>query len=172
MRRTRQRQRKKNKENKHMFNVIAWFKKTKKNNAGTIMNKIFLLLICLATQRLHAAQINIPHTEIQSLSQQITALYDAVVIAPQHHKILYEDETIRMLLTETKPGEKEPAHMHYWPRLLIIFQGAEFEIEYADGKKEREYFDKGNYQLPADTQPTSYKNCGNTTFKALSIEYK
>lgn len=98
--------------------------------------------------------------------------YDGVLVAPEWHKVLFENDEMRVLWGETKPGEKEKLHMHYCPSLMIILSGAEFEIEYADGTKEIGHWGVGKYDLPPDEQPASYTNIGNTSFIAIRIEYK
>lgn len=45
---------------------------------------------------------------------------DAVLAAPQHHQVLYEDETIRVLSVSIPPGVQEPLHHHRWPAVFVI----------------------------------------------------
>lgn len=98
--------------------------------------------------------------------------FEAVLVASQWHKVLYEDATVRILFGETKPGEREPMHMHSYRRTMIIISGAEFEIEYFDGTKEFGSWDAGLYELPPDEQPAAYTNVGTTIFRTLILEYK
>jgi hypothetical protein len=37
---------------------------------------------------------------------------DAVAAAPQHHRVLYEDELIRVVSVSIDPGMQEPLHHH------------------------------------------------------------
>ena len=40
---------------------------------------------------------------------------DAVVAAPEHHRVLLENASIRVLETKIAPGEIVPLHTHQWP---------------------------------------------------------
>jgi predicted metal-dependent enzyme (double-stranded beta helix superfamily) len=45
---------------------------------------------------------------------------DAVVAAPAHHRVLFEDDMIRVLSVSIGPGETEPPHHHRWPSVFVI----------------------------------------------------
>ena len=45
---------------------------------------------------------------------------DALVAAPGNHRVLYEDELIRVVSVSIAPGETEPAHHHRWPSVFVI----------------------------------------------------
>ena len=45
---------------------------------------------------------------------------DALSAAPANHKVLYEDDVIRVVSVSVKPGETEPAHHHRWPSVFVI----------------------------------------------------
>ncbi len=45
---------------------------------------------------------------------------DAVNAAPKNHKVLYEDDKVRILEVTVEPGEKENMHYHRWPSALIV----------------------------------------------------
>lgn len=45
---------------------------------------------------------------------------DAMVAAPRHHRLLYEDDNIRVLSVSIEPGETEPVHHHRWPSVFVI----------------------------------------------------
>ena len=44
---------------------------------------------------------------------------DAVAASPQNHRVLYEDENIRILEVTTQPGTKNNMHDHKWPSVFI-----------------------------------------------------
>lgn len=59
---------------------------------------------------------------------------DAVIAAPENHKILLENDQVRVLEVFLAPGEKEPLHHHKWPSVLYIQEAGDF-IDYdQDGK--------------------------------------
>ena len=45
---------------------------------------------------------------------------DAVIAAPRHHKILFENEAVRILETRIASGDVTPAHTHQWPAALYV----------------------------------------------------
>jgi len=51
---------------------------------------------------------------------------DAVVAAPRNHKILLENENVRVLQVTLKPGELEPLHYHQWHSVLYIQSAGDF----------------------------------------------
>ena len=83
--------------------------------------------------------------ETSTLSQQLVK-YDpnspsswpdsleAVVAAPNNHKVLLENERVRVLEVIVRPGEREPVHMHRWPSVLYLDKGADFRDFDGEGK--------------------------------------
>jgi predicted metal-dependent enzyme (double-stranded beta helix superfamily) len=47
---------------------------------------------------------------------------DAVVAAPRHHKVIYENERLRVLEVTLEPGDEEPVHHHRWPSVFVFDQ--------------------------------------------------
>lgn len=45
---------------------------------------------------------------------------EAVTAAPKNHKVVFENERLRVLDVTVAPGENEPLHMHRMPSLLYI----------------------------------------------------
>lgn len=45
---------------------------------------------------------------------------DAVVAAPQNHKVLFESDTLRVLEVTLHSGEEEPTHHHRWPSVFVL----------------------------------------------------
>jgi hypothetical protein len=43
---------------------------------------------------------------------------DAVVAAPKFHRVLFENERVRVLEVTVGPHESEPVHTHRWPSVL------------------------------------------------------
>ena len=48
------------------------------------------------------------------------ARLDAVATAPGNHRVLYEDDMIRVVSVSVAPGETEPVHHHRWPSVFVI----------------------------------------------------
>ena len=47
---------------------------------------------------------------------------DAVVAAPKHHRVVYENESLRVLEVTLEPDDEEPVHHHRWPSVFVFDQ--------------------------------------------------
>jgi hypothetical protein len=47
---------------------------------------------------------------------------DAVVAAPANHKVIFENEKLRVLEVLLLPGEEEPVHHHRWHSIFVLDQ--------------------------------------------------
>lgn len=47
---------------------------------------------------------------------------DAVAAAPRHHKVLFENENLRVLEVTLEPDDEEPVHHHRWPSVFVFDQ--------------------------------------------------
>ena len=59
--------------------------------------------------------------------------FDAVVAAPESHKILLENNFVRVTEVIIKPNHKEPHHTHKWRSVMIV-----------DAPTDLRYYDKDN----------------------------
>ena len=59
---------------------------------------------------------------------------DAVIAAPQNHKVVLENERVRVLEVTVRPGEKEPLHMHRWPSVMYVMAEDNIRDYDAEGK--------------------------------------
>ena len=61
---------------------------------------------------------------------------DAVTAAPKHHKVVYENESLRVLEVTLEPDDEEPIHHHRWPSVFVFDQVAPPIIDFApDGSE-------------------------------------
>lgn len=79
---------------------------------------------------------------------------DAVIAAPKNHKILLENEQVRVLEVSLAPGEKEPLHHHKWASILYIQEAGDF-IDYDE--KDNVIFDTRTLETPLQLPLTMYK---------------
>jgi len=47
---------------------------------------------------------------------------DAVIAAPKHHKVLFENGQLRVLEITLEPNDEEPVHHHRWPSVFVFDQ--------------------------------------------------
>lgn len=108
--------------------------------------------------------------------------HDAVAAAPDNHRVVFENEKVRVLEVTIKPSEKEPFHEHPLFSVMNIFRGAPLRITQAtlqDGNivtgKTIEV-GKDNFQPPPLWMPPqglhSAENTGTVVFLAYRIELK
>ncbi len=45
---------------------------------------------------------------------------DAVTAAPNNHKVLFENDRLRVLEVILEPNEEEPVHHHRWPSVFVF----------------------------------------------------
>ena len=51
---------------------------------------------------------------------------DALTAAPQNHRLLFENETVRVLDTFVHPGQTVPLHTHKWPSTNYLLCWSDF----------------------------------------------
>ncbi|HEY9168878.1 MAG TPA: hypothetical protein VIN72_05275 [Lutibacter sp.] len=98
------------------------------------------ILILLASMNLSFSQVNRktanqtyaynsvdPHNLVEL--NNWSANLDAVIAVPDNHKILMENEKVRVLEVTLSPGETEEVHHHRWPSVLYIQEAGNF-IDY------------------------------------------
>jgi len=59
---------------------------------------------------------------------------DAVIAAPDNHKILMENDRVRVLEVTMAPATIEPLHSHRWPSVLYIQSAGDFIDRDAEGE--------------------------------------
>ena len=46
--------------------------------------------------------------------------FDAVIAAPKHHKVIFENDRLRVLDVTLEPNDEEPLHHHRWPSVFVL----------------------------------------------------
>ena len=59
---------------------------------------------------------------------------DAVVAAPGNHRVVLENDFVRVLEVTVLPGEKEPLHWHRMPSVIYVIAKDDIQDLAADGK--------------------------------------
>ncbi|MCU0316042.1 MAG: hypothetical protein MUC92_05575 [Fimbriimonadaceae bacterium] len=52
--------------------------------------------------------------------------FDALIAAPHHHRLIQENDQVRIIETLVKPGETVPLHTHEWPAVTTILSWSDF----------------------------------------------
>lgn len=79
---------------------------------------------------------------------------DAVIAAPKNHKILLENDKVRVLEVILQPNETEPLHHHRWPSALYIQEAGDFTDSDGEGNI---IFDSRKLPEPLTFPLTKYK---------------
>lgn len=85
------------------------------------------------------------HKKLISLSPD-----DGIIQATKFHLIVYETPYVRILAGSANSGEREPFHTHAWRSLLVVFEDAAYDVEYANGTHEFLNLQPGIYEIPPE----------------------
>lgn len=94
----------------------------------------------------------------------------------KNHKVIFENDDIRILSVTVKPGETEKLHHHQWPSVLVIDSLTKLADFDKDGKEQKLPLpDKIEMPLVLKLPPQaahSVKNLDTRTFHLTRIEFK
>jgi len=103
---------------------------------------------------------------------------DAVKAAPENHKVIFENEYVRVLKVTIAPHSREPIHTHCWPGTLYIEQAGDAIDRDANGKilfDSRQLKVKPKFPFVDWTPPQaphSVENLADVPMKLIRIENK
>lgn len=107
------------------------------------------------------------------------ASMDALAAAPHNHRVLLENERVRVLEVMVRPGEKEPIHLHRFPSVFYTEVPASYRLHDEQGKVQ---VDTGLVKQPSISDPLVLwlppqgphwvENYGKTVHRAIRIELK
>ena len=105
---------------------------------------------------------------------------DAVKAAPGNHKVIFENEHVRVLEVIIPPHSKEPVHTHCWPSTLYIQQIGDIVDRDANGQiifdsrqlKESEKQKPPFVLWTATESPHSDENPSDSPIKIIQVENK
>jgi hypothetical protein len=106
------------------------------------------------------------------------ASLDAVAAAPGNHRVLLENDRVRVIEITVAPGEREPVHAHCLPSVSYVF----YEGKYRDYDGQGNLVSEGK-ESPPDSQfpmtswsepvpPHSFENLDTKPVHSLHIELK
>src|SRR5258708_38767859 len=103
---------------------------------------------------------------------------DALVAAPAHHKLLFENERVRVLETVIAAGDRTPVHTHRWPSVLNIVSWSHFIRRddkgniLVESKKVEALQNPSAFLWGAALPPHSLENIGETELRIIAVELK
>ncbi len=95
---------------------------------------------------------------------------DALEVTKTHKKI-FENDQVRVVEVEIKPGEKEPQHIHQWRGVMIITSPA--RLRYYDSKDQVEFeAAREGAEWREQAGAHAVENIDTKPFKAYRVELK
>ena len=83
------------------------------------------------------------------------AAQDAVQAAPHNHRVIFENDKVRVLDVTVAPHTKEPTHAHCWASVLYVTEAGKYVDYGLDGKV---LFDSRSLATPPRLPMVIYKD--------------
>ncbi|GAA4457057.1 hypothetical protein GCM10023189_27200 [Nibrella saemangeumensis] len=112
------------------------------------------------------------------MTQPIPDSLNAVLAAPDHHRVVLDNERVRVLDTRIAPGDRTPVHTHRWPAVLHVLSWSPFVRYGADGTVMVDSRTIPALQQPPNVlwseplEPHALENVGSVDLHILCIELK
>ena len=106
------------------------------------------------------------------------ASLDALEAAPASHRLLFENDAVRVLETTIAPGETTPVHTHRWPGILYVLSFGHFVRRDADGAILVETREGGSVPQPGTAiwssalPPHTLENVDTSEIHVIGVELK
>jgi hypothetical protein len=103
---------------------------------------------------------------------------DALAAAPEFHRLVFENDDVRVLETKIGPHESVPVHTHRWPSVLYIFSTGHFVRRDDEGRvlgdtRVTGTFPEGGTALwMAAMPPHTVENVDDVEIHMLNVELK
>jgi hypothetical protein len=103
---------------------------------------------------------------------------DALVAAPAHHRVLLENERVRVLETLIRAREATAVHTHRWPSVEYVLSSADFVRRDGEGVVLLDTRSTGRPPEPSTAlwseplPPHSLENVGDTELRVIMVELK
>lgn len=98
------------------------------------------------------------------------------IAAPKQHRLLFENDRVRVIDTRIQPGETTPVHTHRWPGVYYTLQFSHFIRRDAEGKVLYDTRSESDHSNPAaflgPLEPHTVENMGEVDLHVVSVELK
>lgn len=95
---------------------------------------------------------------------------DAVSIAPHLHKIILENEKVRVLDVVVPPGSRAEMHTHP-ANVLIVLDGGNLQMSFPDGSSKEVVLEKGVTSYSPGSEHV-VENMSADTVRVIQVELK
>ena len=101
----------------------------------------------------------------------------ALIAAPKHHKLVFENDSVRVLDTSIAPRETTPLHTHRWPAALYIRSWSDFVRRDENGaiildSRTIPAIAPGSALWTPPMAPHTLENVGTTELHVIAVELK
>jgi len=102
---------------------------------------------------------------------------DGVAVAPANHKVIFENDEVRVLETTIAAGETTPLHTHLAPTVLYVLSGSHFIRRDENGATMVDTRANADFVLPkvlyaATTPRHTIENTGADDLVVIGVELK
>jgi hypothetical protein len=103
---------------------------------------------------------------------------DALSAAPANHRLLLDNDRVRVLDTVIEPGATTPMHTHRWPAVYVVLSWSDFVRRDADGAVMLDTRTAGMGATPPlallgePLAPHTLENVGTQPLRVISTELK
>jgi quercetin dioxygenase-like cupin family protein len=104
---------------------------------------------------------------------------DGVIAAPEHHRVIFENERVRVVELRVKPGETVPVHTHRWATVNYVVSLSDFLSYDADGNikldsraVKTDIKEGAVFYLPPYPPPHKVENIGASEIQGIAVELK
>ncbi len=102
---------------------------------------------------------------------------DGVVASPDQHRVLLENEAVRVIETTIVAGETTPIHTHLWPQVQVALSGSQFIRRDGEGETLFDTRATPGFVLPrvsfaAPLGRHTIENLGTDDLVVISVELK
>jgi hypothetical protein len=103
---------------------------------------------------------------------------DAMTAAPDYHRLLFENDDVRVLDAHVPPGHVVPVHTHCWPGVLYILGVSDFVRRDPEGnvlldtRLSSSHDPVGSSVWGAPLTPHSLENVGDRELRNITVELK
>ena len=103
---------------------------------------------------------------------------DALIAAPGQHRLILENDPVRVLETLVQPGETVPFHTHCWPSTMVVISGSDFVRRDADGNVTLDSraagitLESGQALWSGPLPLHTFENVGETLVHVINVEIK
>ena len=99
---------------------------------------------------------------------------DALSASAEHHRLLLENDSVRVLESFIPPGETTAVHTHRWPNVQYIVRGTRIVRRNADGAvtSDGELLEESATHWSEPIPPHTVENVGDEELRVIVVELK